>query len=114
MPATTVNWCWTSFWTELGRGSVEGRTRRRSQWMFCAKSSDVDICVGRIIQRRTRDMTRGSALDVRRVERKLRRGLGVVVWRERRVTVHKGILEYVNEVTTCEMVNYFFYDTAVY
>jgi len=71
--------------------------RRRSQWMFCARSSDVDICVGRIIQRRTRDMTRGSTLEVRRVERNVSKGLGVVMWRERRVTVHKGILKYVNQ-----------------
>jgi hypothetical protein len=57
----------------------------------------VDICVGRIIQRRTRDMTRGSTLEVRRVERNVSKGLGVVMWRERRVTVHKGILKYVNQ-----------------
>ena len=33
--------------------------RKISQWIFCARSSEVDVEVGRMIQRITFEMTRG-------------------------------------------------------
>jgi len=66
-----------------------------SQAMFRARRCSVDILVGKIIQRITRETTRGLAVLDLRVERNVDKGLGVVLWRARRWSVQSGI---VNEV----------------
>jgi hypothetical protein len=52
-----------------------------------------------MIQRITRDTTSGEMLDDLRAVRKVERRSGVVGWRERRWTVHNGILNKVIELT---------------
>jgi hypothetical protein len=42
---------------------VEGTMSRMSQWMFCARSSGVEREVGRMIQRITRETTRGLSVE---------------------------------------------------
>lgn len=60
--------------------------------MLRARRFEVESLVGRIIQRRTREMTSGVRDVECRVERKVVRGFGVVVWRDRRWIVQRGIL----------------------
>jgi hypothetical protein len=48
---------------EGGRGLVEERTSRMSQWMFFARSSGVEREVGRMIHRITRDTTSGFSVE---------------------------------------------------
>lgn len=64
--------------------------RRMSQWMFCERSLEVDVLVGRMIQRITFEITRGLAGDEERVWR----NLGIGVLSERRWRVQIGILSY--------------------
>ena len=52
-----------------GRGEALGRMRRRSQWMFWARSLSVEVVVGRMIHRTTRAMVRGLRVVVERMER---------------------------------------------
>jgi len=91
-PAWRVKVCWICGWRIGGRGSVEGVMRRMSQCMFWARSSDVEMLVGRIIQRITRAMVRGlREVFVWMVVRNWERGvLGV---RERRWIVQIGIMD---------------------
>jgi hypothetical protein len=63
--------------------------RRMSQWMFCAKSSEVDVLAGRMIQRITFEITRGLVGD----EERVCRNWGIGVFRERRWSVQIGILD---------------------
>lgn len=61
-----------------GNAEVSGRTRHKSQEMFRESRCSVESCVGRMIQRITRDMMSGfTELDCR-VDRNVRMGLGVV------------------------------------
>jgi hypothetical protein len=66
---------------------------RMSQWMFFARSSGVDREVGRMIQRITRETTRGLSVDER--ERRVWRKAGKVLvagWRDKRWIAQTGIL----------------------
>lgn len=67
-----------------------GKMTRMSQWMFLARRGTVESVVGRMIQRITRDMTRG----LRSVDERDKRNLGIEVegLRERRWIVQIGIL----------------------
>ena len=62
--------------------------------MFWASRASVERVAGRIIQRMTRETTRGLTLEDLRAERKAARGLGVVVWRERRWRVQSGMMRF--------------------
>jgi hypothetical protein len=65
---------------------------RRSHWMFRARRCSVESFEGRIIQRMTRDTTSGDAFADFIVDKKVKMGLGVVLWRARRWSVQRGIL----------------------
>jgi hypothetical protein len=67
-------------------------TRNRSQWMFCARRFSMEMRVGRMIQRMTREMMMGLRLDDFRVERNVERGFGVVGCRARRWSVQRGMV----------------------
>lgn len=91
-PAVTLQWCCTSVAMLVGSASVLGRMRRRSHVMLRARRCSVEILVGRMIQRITRETTRGlMGLDLR-ADRKVDIGLGVVLWSARRWRVHSGIV----------------------
>lgn len=61
--------------------------------MFRARRCSVESFDGRIIQRITREMTSGEMLADFKVDRKVKMGLGVVLWRATRWSVQSGILE---------------------
>lgn len=89
MPAARVQWRAMRAWRMGGIGDVEGRMRRRSQWMFEARRGLVEIVWGRIIQRITRDMVIGLRSEVERVLRNA--GIVVEGVREMRLMVQSGI-----------------------
>jgi hypothetical protein len=60
--------------------------------MLRASKCSVEIYVGRMIQRITRDTTSGLRFDDARVDRKVDKGFGVVVWSARRWIEQSGIL----------------------
>lgn len=60
--------------------------------MFRASRCEVEIVLGRITQRTTRDTTNGEMFEDLRVERKVKRGLGVVECRARRWRVQSGMV----------------------
>ncbi len=91
-PAVILQWWEIRFWIWAGRGSVEGRMRSISHAMLRARRCSVEMCVGRMIQRITREITRGLRAVEESVERKVGRGEGVVGWRARRWSVQSGIL----------------------
>ena len=62
--------------------------RRISQWIFLARSSEVEVEVGRMIQRITFETTRGLVGD----EERACRNWGMGTERERRRRVQIGIL----------------------
>lgn len=64
-----------------------------SQAMFRARRCSVEILVGRIIHRITRETTRGLMLLVLRVDRNVDSGLGVVLCKARRWSVQSGIVD---------------------
>ncbi len=70
---------------------MDGRIRRRSQWIFLARSSEVEREVGRIIHRTTRDMTSGFRVSL--CECRVVRKEGIVSVRERRWIAQTGILK---------------------
>jgi hypothetical protein len=76
----------------VGRGVVVGRMRRMSQWMFLARSSGVERVVGRIIQRITREMTRGLIVSLWECKAFRKSGRVVEGVRERRWIAQTGIL----------------------
>lgn len=91
-PAVMLQWAATRAVISLGKAVVEGRISRMSQAVLRARRCSVESFVGRIIQRITREITRGfSVLDCR-VERNVERGFGVVVCRARRWRVQSGIV----------------------
>lgn len=64
---------------------------RMSQWIFWARSLSVEVVVGRIIHRITRDTTTGFSWAVESVERKF--GIVVEAVRDSKWRVQRGISE---------------------
>lgn len=85
---------------EGGSADVLGRIMNRSQGMLRASKFSVDIRLGRIIQRTTREITSGAALDDLSVERNVESGFGVVLCSERRWSVHSGMLTKIRTANT--------------
>jgi hypothetical protein len=82
----------------LGSLSVLGRIRRMSHLMFLARRCSVEILVGKMIHRITRDTTSGlTELDAR-ADRNVDTGLGVVLWRASKWRVQSGIVISVKQV----------------
>lgn len=69
---------------------MSGRIMSKSQWMFCARRGEMEIVVGRTIQRMTLDTTRGFREVLEKVVRNLLSAVEGV--RESRWTVQIGIL----------------------
>ena len=65
---------------------------KMSQAVLRARRCSVERLVGRMIHRITRETTSGEMLAVRRVERNVERGFGVVWWRARRWMVRRGMV----------------------
>lgn len=90
-------------WREGGRGEVEDRLSRMSQWMFCARRAEVEVCDGRTIQRTTRARVKGLMPLARTASRNS--GMLVVEARERRWKVQSGIVGgYVYSLLCCVML----------
>lgn len=80
-------WCEMRLVREGGKVVLDGRMRRMSQWMFCARREEVERVVGRTIQRMTREMTIGVMGAEERVSRKVWivvEGVREIRWRVRR------------------------------
>ena len=78
-PAVMLQWCSMSLSRLVGRAEELGRMSRMSHAMFRASRCSVDILVGSMIHRITRETTRGLTELELSVDRKVERGLGVVL-----------------------------------